>query len=190
MCKAINIPYAIFLVFALLTGCKNHAIPSKKSTEEYCTTIKKYLTKEYNQEIAFYADLTKHSSGYRFFVLNLKNNSILKQGLCCNGKTNICGNVKYSNVSGSGCSSKGFYRIGNPYKGKFGKAYKLNGLQNTNNNAFKRAVVLHSHRCVPENPTFARLAESDGCPTVNSKFFNELDAYISQSNKPILLYIE
>jgi len=71
---------------------------------------------------------------------------------------------------GCGCSPLGKYKIGNLYYGRFGLAYKLYGLDKTNNNAFRRFVVLHSHECVPETEEQNEICQSDGCPTVTTIF--------------------
>jgi L,D-transpeptidase catalytic domain len=171
-------------IFIICTCYSNHPDPA------YFSTIKKYTNNSYNQQIAFYADLSQSSGYYRFYVLDLVHNTVLTKGLCCNGKTDWKNNVLYSNAANSNCSSKGLYMIGPSYIGNFGKAYRLYGLQSTNSNVLNRGVVLHSHRCVPFIPYFFPIAKSKGCPTVNAQFFKELDSYISDSDKPILLYIE
>ena len=171
----------------LLSACTYH---SNHSDASYFSTIKKYTNNNYNQQIAFYADLSQPSSGYRFYVLDLVHNTILTKGLCCNGKTDLLLNVLYSNAGKSNCSSKGIYKIGDFYIGRFGKAYRLHGLSSTNSNALSRGVVLHPYKWVPPIPTFFPIIRSKGCPMVNPSFFKELDSYISRSDKPILLYIE
>jgi hypothetical protein len=92
-------------------------------------------------------------------------------------------------VPGCGCTSLGKYKIGYHYNGRFGLAYKLYGLDKTNNNAFKRFVVLHSHECVPENSVADEICQSDGCPTVSRKFLKELQPILDNSSKPILLWM-
>ncbi|MGB3005404.1 MAG: murein L,D-transpeptidase catalytic domain-containing protein [Chitinophagaceae bacterium] len=96
---------------------------------------------------------------------------------------------QYSNVVGSGCTSLGKYKIGNPYTGKFGYSYKLYGLDSSNNNAFERTVVLHSHSCVPETEINDEICQSNGCPTVSPGFLQQLKQIINTSKKPLLLLI-
>ena len=97
----------------------------------------------------------------------------------------------FSNKANSYCTSLGKYKIGKSYSGKFGMAYKLYGLENTNNNAFDRFVVLHSHSCVPNNEIFpVPICVSLGCPTVSPAFFlDKLKAYLDESLQPVLLWI-
>lgn len=81
-------------------------------------------------------------------------------------------------------------KIGSSYKGKFGLAYKLHGLDATNSNAYKRFVVLHSHECVPENETAPLpICQSDGCPTVSPDFLKTLSIIIDSSKRAVLLSI-
>ena len=157
--------------------------------ESYAQVIKNRLTPHFNQQYAFFIDLEKPSNEYRFYVLNLVENKIINRGLCCNGKTDSKGNVIYSNVPNSFCSSKGAYKIGSSYVGKFGKAFKLHGQDSTNSNAYIRNVVLHSFTLIPRRLSIFKLFQSEGCPTVNPGFLKELDYYITNSKLPILLYI-
>jgi hypothetical protein len=128
----------------------------------------------------------------RFFVYDLGKDSVLDAGLVTHGRCNelwLSGR-KYDNKIGCGCTSLGKYRIGTPYKGRFGLAYKLHGLDSTNSNAFKRYVVLHSHECVPNEEVIpAPICQSDGCPTVSEAFLKKLASLIDASPKPILLSI-
>jgi hypothetical protein len=59
----------------------------------------------------------------------------------------------------------------------------------TNNNAFARAVVLHSHECVPETAVKSEICQSSGCPTVAPGFLQQLKPIITLSKKSALLWI-
>ncbi|WP_394775194.1 murein L,D-transpeptidase catalytic domain-containing protein [Flavobacterium sp.] len=96
-------------------------------------------------------------------------NKILNKGLVGHGtgsETGIPGKLKFSNLKDSHCTSLGKYAIGTSYRGSFGKAYKLYGLDKTNSNAFNRNVVLHQYSKVPfeeqENPILQQLRLPDG----------------------------
>src|SRR5688572_4008728 len=100
---------------------------------------------KYNKDLCFLIDMKIHSGSNRFFVYDLKNGSVLQSGVVTHGRCNerwLIGR-KYGNKPGCGCTSLGRYKIGNAYMGRFGLAYKLHGLDSTNNNAFNRFVVLH-----------------------------------------------
>lgn len=154
--------------------------------------LKNYAAQHgYNSNICFLIDMNIESGKNRFFVYDLLKDSVLDAGLVTHGRCNknwLTGR-KYGNDPGCGCTSLGKYKIGKPYKGKFGLAYKLYGLDTTNSNAFKRFVVLHSHSCVPDAEVHPYpICQSDGCPTVSPAFLNKLAAIIDRSAKPVLLY--
>lgn len=110
----------------------------------------------------------------RLFVIH--NNNIIFESLVCSGITN--GEVIFSNVPESHCSSKGKIEILNSYYGNYGKAYKLKGLDPTNDNIYKRNIVLHSHSCVPYEEVNYPICNSQGCLTMNPNKFNQLDDLI------------
>jgi hypothetical protein len=65
----------------------------------------------------------------------------------------------------------------------------LHGLDNSNNNAFERTVVLHAHRCIPETEVAEEICQSNGCPTVSPGFLEQLKKIINASKKPVMLWI-
>ena len=144
-----------------------------------------------NSQYCFMVDMKIESGKKRFFVYNLKTDSIELAGLVTHGSGKTATvEIQFSNIANSLCTSLGKYKIGNSYTGKFGLAYKLYGLDNTNSNAYNRFVVLHSHSCVPNEETAPfPICESWGCPTVSPSFLQELSAYIVKSPKPILLSV-
>ena len=146
----------------------------------------------FNNSYCFMVDMSIQSGSPRFFVYDLKKDSVLQSGLVSHGRCNedwLTGR-KYGNEVGCGCSSLGKYKIGIPYKGRFGLAYKLHGLDSTNSNAYKRYVVLHSHSCVPNAEVSpAPICQSDGCPTVSPAFLTQLAAKLDKSEKPVLLWM-
>jgi hypothetical protein len=140
----------------------------------------------------FLVDMSIHSGKNRFFVYDLVNNSIVLSGLvahgCCN--ESFLAEAKFSNAPSCGCSSIGKYKVGAVYYGQYGKSYRLYGLEPTNSNAFKRAVVLHGFSCVPDKEIFPKpVCNSLGCAMVSKNFFIKLSAIIDQSKKPVLLWM-
>ena len=94
----------------------------------------------------------------------------------------------FSNTENSYQSSLGKYEIGSSYTGKFGKAYRLKGLDKTNSNALKRAIVLHSYYCISDVETKELACLGLGCPMLSPNFFKVAEKYIDGSKKPIILY--
>ena len=146
----------------------------------------------FNSRHCFLMDMRLPSGSNRFFVYNTKKESIVYSGLvahgCCN--ESFIANPRFSNASGSGCSSLGKYKVGEFYRGQWGKSFRLYGLDKSNSNAYKRAVVIHGHSCIEDKEIYPRvLCNSFGCPMVSFKFFDKLSGIIEKSDKPILLWI-
>jgi len=146
----------------------------------------------YNTRIAFLLDMSLASGKNRFFVADLEKDSILLAGLVAHGSGNKSFSVNpvFSNTHGSSCSALGKYKIGNFYTGQFGAAYKLHGLDPTNDQAFHRNIVLHAYDCVPEGETYPYpICNSRGCAMVSPAFLKRLQSLIDHSQQPILLWI-
>jgi hypothetical protein len=147
---------------------------------------------DFNATYCFLIDMRLPSGEKRFFVYNLQNDSVEMAGLVTHGSgvNNASNSPVFSNTPNSNCTSLGKYRIGKSYYGKFGLAYKLYGLETTNNKAFERFVVLHSHECVPNDEVAPQLiCESWGCPTVAPEFLTLLKSVVDVSSKPVMLWI-
>jgi hypothetical protein len=147
---------------------------------------------KYNKKIAFLVDMRIKSGKNRFFVYDLVNNKILDQGLVAHGsgsETQVRSELKFSNEPNSNCTALGRYSIEKCYKGIFGKAYRLHGLDETNSNALKRAIVLHHYSAVPEQEQDYYISRSKGCPMVNEQFFKRIEKIIDNSKSKIVLDI-
>ena len=167
--------------------------PAYKVLQTKAAALKSFArAKNYNSDFCFLVNMNTGSGNNRFFVYDLKKDSILLAGLVAHGRCNQwwLEGRKYGNEPGCGCTSLGKYRIGHSYMGQFGLAYKLYGLDSSNSNAFKRFVVLHSHSCVPDAETDpAPICQSNGCPMVSPGFLQKLKPLIDESKKPVLLWI-
>lgn len=145
-----------------------------------------------NAEVAILVDLGLHSGSYRCFVVRLTDGSIRLKGLVTHGsgKTGLlAGERLYSNKEGSLLSALGKYKTGLAYTGQFGLAFKLHGLDSSNSNAYKRAIVLHGHECVPDAETDSPICQSWGCPTVSPAFLVQLKKVIDSGKKPMLVWV-
>lgn len=155
-------------------------------------SAKQFVKKnKYNEQVCFLIDMKIRSGAERFFVYDLKADTVITSGVVTHGRCNerwLVGR-KYGNEPGCGCTSLGKYKIGNAYNGRFGLAYKLHGLESSNNKAFERFVVLHAHECVPEEEVWSEICQSDGCPTVSPGFLQQLKKIINTSRQPVLLWI-
>ncbi|CAH0183424.1 murein L,D-transpeptidase catalytic domain-containing protein [Chryseobacterium sp. Bi04] len=184
----------IFL-FILLISCSKaesqqlniSGVPQSKISE-----IKSYLKgKNYNQELAVFINFKIHSGKYRYFIYDLKKDKVVQKAIVSHGSGSAISHssaLQFSNTEGSYQSSLGKYEIRESYVGKFGKAYRLKGLDTTNSNAMQRAIVLHSYGCVPDRESQNPACLSLGCPMLSVNAFNESAKYIDQSKQPIILY--
>ncbi|MBS1947046.1 MAG: murein L,D-transpeptidase catalytic domain family protein [Bacteroidetes bacterium] len=175
---------------AFITGIND---PEISKVNEKALLLRAFAAKKkYNQKIAFLLDMSMPSGKYRFFVFDLDKHSIIKTALVAHGSGNsgFSLDAKFSNACESGYSSLGKYKIGKKYNGRFGITYKLYGLDSTNNNAFKRNIVLHAYDCVPENETYPYpICNSRGCPMVSPGFMKQLRQIIDNNRQPILLWV-
>ncbi|WP_242497120.1 murein L,D-transpeptidase catalytic domain-containing protein [Flavobacterium petrolei] len=156
--------------------------------------IKKFIVNnsKYNNEIAFIIDMKIMSGKNRFFVYDLKNNVIIDQGLVAHGigsQTQTEGELIFSNEPNSLSTSLGKYSIGSSYNGQFGKSYKLFGLEETNNKAFARNIVLHKYSKVPFGEQESPICKSFGCPMINVEFYKRIEKLIDNSKTNIILDI-
>lgn len=145
----------------------------------------------FNTEYAILVDMSKPSRQFRYFVVNLKTDSVVISALCAHGggKKDYGDNVVFSNVSGSLLSSEGRYLVGSPFNGTFGLSYKLYGIDETNSNALTRGIVLHAYHTIPDKEVGKETTLSNGCPMVSPNVFNRTAALIDNSELPILLWI-
>lgn len=150
------------------------------------------IGKGFSTTYCFFIDMSIHSGRKRFFVYDLQTNRVVMSGLVSHGSCNetFLDQAKFSNVPGGNCTSQGKYKVGEKYRGQYGRSYKLYGLESTNSNAYKRAIVLHAYSCIPDEEIYPRVAcNSSGCAGVSPAFFEKLSSIIDRSNKPIVLWI-
>ncbi len=152
--------------------------------------------KGFNTDFCILIDMKIHSGKNRLFVWDFDKKAVTLSGLCCHGVGGKSTGAQpvFSNTSGSNCTSLGKYKIGARAYSNWGinVHYKMHGLESSNNNAFKRIVVLHAHTPVPENeiyPFHLPLGWSLGCPVVANKTMTSLDALLKEVKKPVLLWI-
>jgi hypothetical protein len=155
--------------------------------------LKSYILKnKYNEDYAFIINMRIPCYKKRFFVYNLKKDSLLNLGLVSHGyKTETFkGKLIFSNIVNSNQSSLGRYKVGVSYTGMWGFSYRLHGLDTSNSRAFERAVVMHSYPTIPiDEVSEEPIAFSYGCPMVAPAFLLILKGYISKAKKPIILSI-
>lgn len=155
--------------------------------------IKRYNVQsknKYSNSIAVFIDMHISSKYFRCFVVDLKTDSIVSRGLCAHGSGSEIPNtdsLQFSNTPNSYMSSLGIYQIGTKYTGNFGLSYKLYGLESSNNNAYKRVVVMHPYSCVPDEEQTYPICNSLGCPMLSDNYMKEMIKFVDQEPKPVLM---
>lgn len=194
-CFIVLAAVAAFIIVSEIKEASSFSSSEKNNRIEYhVQNIKELIAgnSKYNDKIAFFVDMKIPSGKNRFFVYDLKQNKIIDEGLVAHGsgsETGIKGKLRFSNIPNSLSTSLGRYAIGKSYYGKFGKAYRLHGLDKTNNNAFKRDIVFHYYYDVPYKEKDGYICNSYGCPMVNKKYFERMAKLIDSSESDILMSI-
>ncbi|AKK74071.1 hypothetical protein OK18_16955 [Chryseobacterium gallinarum] len=182
----------LFLLILSCSKAESQQLDALEIPQSKISEIKSFLQgKEYNQELVVFINFRLHSGKYRYFIYDLKNNRILQKAVVSHGSGSVIPHsdiLQFGNVEGSYRSSLGKYEIRESYMGKFGKAYRLQGLDSTNSNAMERAIVLHSYGCVPDEESNRPSCLSLGCPMLSKKAFDKTAQYIDQSKRPMILY--
>ena len=171
-----------------------HSLASK-AKEAYTFCLKNHMDTNY----CILVDMSIHSGKNRLFVWNFNLKEIELSGICshgsCDGETGLGYShkeAKFSNVPNSYCSSKGKYKVGNRGYSNWGihVNYKIHGMEPTNNNAYKRIIVLHSWEAVPNKEIYPKHAPNSlGCPMVSNEMMSLLDDKLKNKKTPVLLWI-
>ena len=182
--------FTVFADYKYLSGNDLYTQLTSKNDSDFIIAAE-YIAGSTN---AFMIDYSIHSGKNRFFVVDLKKDSIIKKELVCHGdgkgKNTIGIPTVFSNRSETHCSSLGMAVMGERAYSSWGKNYKywIDGLEETNSNMRKRIVVLHGWKGMPNKETYPNpIATSWGCPTVSVSFLDELDVILKE-NKKVLLY--
>ena len=130
----------------------------------------------WRRDIAAIADFGVHSSMPRFHLANLEAGAV-DSLLCSHGSGSdpehdgwING---FSNLPNSLASSRGAYVTWEWYEGKYGTSMRLGGLEETNDLAYDRAIVMHAATyATPDHVArWGRLGRSNGCFALNPADF-------------------
>ena len=147
---------------------------------------------DYNMKIAIFVDLSLHSGRNRFVVWDFESDTPLLVCPVSHGSGSAkphkrTAYAKISNEDGSHLSSVGRALVAERYEGRYGVAYRLDGLDSSNSNLRSRCVVLHSWRYTTSFPIFPLpTVGSFGCPVISPKMMSRLDAILSEHSRVII----
>lgn len=139
-----------------------------------------------NSGIITIIDFSKPSDEKRLFILDVVTGKLLFKTLVAHGRNSGRELAKsFSNAASSFASSLGFYITSGTYNGKHGYSLRLNGCEKGfNDNAYKRAVVVHGADYVSES--FIRengfLGRSHGCPAIPAALSKEIIDVIKEGS--------
>lgn len=135
-----------------------------------------------NTRVLSVLDFNQPSTEKRFYILDLETGKLLLKTYVSHGvNSGLLYAERFSNKVNSRQSSFGMFKAAETYTGKYGLSLKLDGLEhNINNNARKRAIVLHpakyvSNHFIEQNGYAGR---SFGCPAVPYDIHKEVINYI------------
>ncbi|MFV0607268.1 MAG: murein L,D-transpeptidase catalytic domain family protein [Niabella sp.] len=127
----------------------------------------------HNTSVITIVDFDQPSSQKRMYVIDLEHHKLLFNTWSAHGKNTGVEKAEYfSNQPSSNKSSLGFFVTNNTYYGSKGYSLKLTGLEpRVNDNAFKRAIVLHGAWYVSQAliNTQGYIGRSLGCPAVSTE---------------------
>lgn len=143
-----------------------------------------------NDSLLTIIDFSSPSTERRLFILDLKNQKIVKNTLVAHGKNsgvNIA--ESFSNKRHSRKSSLGLYITSKTYFGEHGYSLRLDGMSNElNDQARKRAIVIHGANYVSDSfiENNDRIGRSFGCPALPN---NEVEEIINLIKDGSCLFI-
>lgn len=168
-----DLDYKVFEI--ALKGYLNLDVEDKIENNRYFTII----------------DMSLSSNSQRFFIIDMIDKKITHQSVVAHGKNSGLEFAKhFSNKVSSYKSSLGFYKTAETYIGKHGLSLRLDGLEFSNNNARKRAIVLHnadyvSNIFIEKNH---RLGRSLGCPSLPKKDYHKVIEKIKEGSVLFIYY--
>jgi hypothetical protein len=138
----------------------------------------------WKHDIVGIADFGLHSAKPRFHFVNLERGEIrshhVSHGVGSDRQHD--GWLKqFSNTEGSNATSRGAYVTWEWYKGRYGTSVRLGGLDQTNEAALRRYIVMHhADYAEPEHlARFGRLGRSNGCFAMGTEQFREALMHLS-----------
>jgi hypothetical protein len=122
-----------------------------------------------NPEYLTIVDLSQSSRSKRFYILDMKNDDLVRNTYVAHGKNSGIDMAKsFSNNFSSNKSSLGFYVTTSTYFGKHGLSLRIHGLEGGfNDNAEARSVVVHGASYVNAGRVNSSyMGRSFGCPAL------------------------
>ncbi|MDY7096676.1 MAG: murein L,D-transpeptidase catalytic domain family protein [Pseudomonadota bacterium] len=132
----------------------------------------------WKRDIVGIADYGVHSANRRFHFVNLNRQEVESFHVSHGSGSDRDHDGwldSYSNVEGSNATSRGAYVTWEWYQGRYGTSVRLGGLDETNNNALRRYIVMHRAKYAePEHlARWGRMGRSNGCFALGEQDFRK-----------------
>ncbi|QKG70555.1 murein L,D-transpeptidase catalytic domain-containing protein [Erythrobacter mangrovi] len=131
----------------------------------------------WRKDIVGIADFGLHSAERRFHFVDLVNERVQSFHVSHGSGSDLEHDgwlKRYSNIEGSEATCRGAFMTRSWYVGKYGTSIRLDGLDQTNDKALPRAIVMHqASYATPEHVArFGRLGRSNGCFAMGPEQFD------------------
>lgn len=160
---------------------------------ERAKELLEYCRREgYNTRVALFVDLSRHSGRRRFVAWDMVRMVPIFACPVSHGSGSERSHVRsayarFSNEDGSHLSSLGRAVVAERYEGRYGVAYRLDGLEATNSNLRSRCVVLHGWEHTTSYPIWPRATVgSFGCPVLSRRMMARVDELLRQEKGVII----
>lgn len=146
----------------------------------------------YNTRLALMMDLGRHSGRRRFVVWDFQQGRALHSFPASHGSGSALSHVrsayaKCSNEDGSHLSSIGKCLIAERYAGRYGVAYRLDGLEESNSALRERCVVLHGWQYTTSFSIYPfPTVGSWGCPVLSRRAMRKVDEILQREERVVL----
>ena len=160
---------------------------------ERAKELLEYCRREgYNTRVALFVDLSRHSGRRRFVAWDMVRMVPIFTSPVSHGSGSERSHVRsayarLSNEDGSHLSSLGRAVVAERYEGRYGVAYRLDGLEATNTNLRSRYVVLHGWEHTTSYPIWPRATVgSFGCPVLSRRMMARVDELLQREKGVII----
>ena len=155
--------------------------------------LREFCRKEgYNTDVALFVDMSRHSGRRRFVAWSFEQGTPIFMCPVSHGSGAKESHVRsryaqFSNDDGSHLSSLGRALVAERYEGRYGVAYRLDGLEESNSNLRPRCVVLHGWEHTTSYPIFPRsTVGSHGCPVLSRRMMRRLDEVLQSRQRVVI----
>ena len=146
----------------------------------------------YNSNVVLLWDLSLHSGRRRFVVWSIAKDRAEHCFVCSHGSGSEKSRVRsaYAECSNAECShlsSIGRAVIAERYEGRYGVAYRMDGLDESNSALRERCIVLHGWRYTTSFPIYPLpTVGSRGCPVLSQKAMRVVDDILQREQRVVL----